>query len=181
MGGSGIVRRSVAGKWIEPLLVAALVGCGATAVVSAEAREVVGRIVSVADGDTVTLLDGEKRQHKVRLDGIDAPEKGQAFGERSKQSLSEVAYGRDARADCQKTDKYGREVCKVYVDDGDVGLDQIKRGMAWHFKRYEREQRPEDRRAYADAEVEARKAKRGLWRDPQPVPPWDFRARGVAK
>ena len=53
--------------------------------------------------------------------------------------------------------------------------------MTWHFKRYESEQRPEDRRAYADAEVEARKAKRGLWRDPQPVPPWDFRARGVAK
>ena len=137
--------------------------------------------MSVADGDTVTLLDGEERQHKVRLDGIDAPEKGQAFGDRSKQSLSELAYGRDARADCQKTDKYGREVCKVYVDGEDVGLEQIKRGMAWHFKRYEREQRPEDRRAYADAEVEARKAKRGLWRDSQPVPPWDFRTRGVAK
>lgn len=181
MGGFVFARRSVAGKWIEPLLVAWAAACVAAASAPAEAREVVGRIVSVADGDTVTLLDGEKRQQKVRLDGIDAPEKGQAFGDRSKQSLSELAYGRDARADCQKTDKYRREVCKVYVDGGDVGLDQIKRGMAWHFKRYESEQRPEDRRAYADAEVEARKAKRGLWRDPQPVPPWDFRARGMAK
>ncbi|MDZ7654029.1 MAG: thermonuclease family protein [Burkholderiaceae bacterium] len=70
---------------------------------------------------------------------------------------------------------HGREVCKVYVDGLDVGLEQILRGMAWHFKRYEAEQPPQDRRAYGDAEVEARSARRGLWRDAQPVPPWEWR------
>ena len=161
--------------------IATAIFCLVAATAASGQTILIGLVVGVTDGDTITLLDDDKRQHKIRLDGIDAPEKGQAFGDRSKQSLSELAYGRDARADCQKTDKYRREVCKVYVDGEDVGLDQIQRGMAWHFKRYESEQRPEDRRAYADAEVEARKAKRGLWRDPQPVPPWDFRARGVAK
>lgn len=176
MHNSVIERRSVAGKWITPLLIAALANCVAPAAATAEAREIVGRVVSVADGDTITLLDGDKQQHKIRLDGIDAPEKSQAFGDRSKQSLSDLAHGRDARADCHKTDPYGREVCKVLVDGVDVNLEQVRRGMAWHFKRYEREQRPEDRRAYADAEVEARSARRGLWRDAQPMPPWEWRA-----
>jgi len=135
-----------------------------------------GRIVGIADGDTLTLLDAGKQQHRIRLDGIDAPETGQAFGNRSKQSLSDLAYAREAEAKCAKTDRFGRRVCKVIVAGLDVGLEQIRRGMAWHFKRYEREQSEADRTAYAAAEAEAKAAKRGLWTDVHPLAPWESRA-----
>ena len=74
-----------------------------------------GRVVAVSDGDTITVLDSEEKQHKVRINGIDAPEKGQAFGERSRQSLAQMAHGRDARIECHKIDRFGREVCKVWI------------------------------------------------------------------
>jgi endonuclease YncB( thermonuclease family) len=159
------------------LVGSSLAPVAATAAATAAAREIAGRIVAVADGDTVTLLDEDNRQHKIRLDGIDAPEKSQAFGDRSKQSLSDLVHGRNVRAQCPKTDPYGREVCKILSEGVDVNLEQIRRGMAWHFKRYEREQPPLDRRAYSAAETEAQAARRGLWRDAQPMPPWDCRQR----
>ena len=151
----------------------ALAGCIQAAAAS---ETITGRVVGVADGDTLTVLDGSKQQHKIRVEGVDAPEARQPFGDRSRQSLRDLALGRDAIAFCTKLDRYERQVCRVTVDGVDVGLAQIRRGMAWHFKRYENEQRPEDRRAYADAEVEARSERRGLWRDPAPVAPWDWRA-----
>lgn len=154
-------------------LIVALAGCIQAAAAS---ETITGRIVAVADGDTLTILDVGKQQHRIRLDGIDAPEARQAFGDRSRQSLRELSHGRDAVAFCSKVDRYKRQVCRVTVDGLDVGLEQIRRGLAWHFVRYANEQRPEDRRAYADAEVGAREAKRGLWRDPAPIAPWDWRA-----
>src|SRR5512138_3802607 len=75
-----------------------------------------GKVVGIADGDTLTLLDASHRQHRIRLDAIDAPEKSQPFGQRSRQSLAQLAHGRDAVADCPKVDRYGREVCRVTVD-----------------------------------------------------------------
>jgi len=114
--------------------------------------------------------------HRIRLDRIDAPKTGQAFGNRSKQSLSDLANGREAQASCTKTDRFGRRVCKVIVAGVDVGLEQIRRGMAWHFKRYEREQSGADRAAYAAAEAEAKAAKHGLWTDAHPLAPWEWRA-----
>ena len=149
-----------------------LTGC---ATPSPAGGQLEGRVVGVRDGDSLTLLDAGNVQHKIRLDGIDAPERGQPFGSRAKQSLSDLAFGRDAQAHCPKVDRYDRRVCKVLVGGVDVGLEQIKRGMAWHFKRYENEQSPEDRVAYATAEVQAREAGRGLWRDLHPVPPWEWR------
>jgi endonuclease YncB( thermonuclease family) len=131
--------------------------------------------VGVADGDTVTLLDADKKQHRIRLAGIDAPERGQSFADRSKQTLADLAFDRDAQAHCPKVDRYKRRVCKVTVGGVDVGLEQIQRGMAWHFKRYEREQSPQDRTAYSAAETEARSEGRGLWRDREPVAPWEWR------
>jgi len=142
---------------------------------AAEPVRIDGRIVAVADGDTLTLLDATKTQHKIRLDGIDAPEKGQAFGNRSKQSLSDLAFGREAQAHCPKVDRYNRRVCKVIVNGADVGLEQIKRGMAWAFVRYLKELEPERREAYIAAEANARAEKRGLWRDSDPMPPWEWR------
>lgn len=90
-------------------------------------------LVAIADGDTLTLLDSSKTQHRIRIDGIDAPEKGQAFGQRSKQSLSDLAFNRNAVAECHKVDRYRRDVCKVIVDGIDVGLEQVRRGLAWHY------------------------------------------------
>jgi len=129
----------------------------------------------VADGDTITVLDSTDTQHRIRLEGIDAPESHQAFGSRSKQNLSEMIFGKDVTVVYQKTDQYGRLVGKILLDGRDVNLEQVKAGMAWHYKEYEREQTPEDRELYAKAEDEARAARRGLWVDADPIEPSQFR------
>lgn len=134
-----------------------------------------GKVIGVADGDTVTLLDDQKNQHKIRLQGIDAPEKAQAFGNKSKQSLHEMVHGKEVFVDVQKKDKYGRSVGKIMVNQTDACLEQIKRGMAWHYKQYANEQSPEDRDVYAQAESTARAQSLGLWKDKSPTPPWAFR------
>jgi endonuclease YncB( thermonuclease family) len=140
-----------------------------------QAETIKGRVVAVADGDTVTVLDATKTQYKVRLAGIDAPEKAQAFGQRSKESLGELVFDRVVTVETTKRDRYGRSVGTVRIDGLDANLEQIKRGMAWHYRAYEREQSPQERQDYAAAEVAAREARLGLWKDAQPVPPWDFR------
>ncbi len=134
-----------------------------------------GKVIGVADGDTLTLLDAQKNQHKIRLQGIDAPEKAQAFGNKSKQSLHEMVHGKEVFVDVQKKDKYGRSVGKILVNQTDACLEQIKRGMAWHYKQYANEQSPEDRDVYAQAESTARAQSLGLWKDKSPAPPWAFR------
>lgn len=134
-----------------------------------------GKVIGVADGDTLTLLDAQKNQHKIRLQGIDAPEKAQAFGNKSKQSLNEMVHGKEVFVDVQKKDKYGRSVGKILVNQTDACLEQIKRGMAWHYKQYANEQSPEDRDVYAQAESTARAQSLGLWKDKSPTPPWAFR------
>ena len=145
------------------------------AALSCNAATIEGRVVGVADGDTITVLDANKVQHKIRLGGIDAPEKAQPYGQQSKQSLSDLVYGKTVMVDTDKTDRYGREVGKVLVDGVDANLEQLKRGMAWHYKAYQREQSLDDRLAYAAAENESAAAHIGLWQDPQPVAPWAFR------
>jgi endonuclease YncB( thermonuclease family) len=142
---------------------------------SAAEQTLTGRVVSVADGDTVTVLDAENTQHRIRLSGIDAPESHQAFGSRSKQSLSDLVFGRDVAVLYSKTDQYGRLVGKIMFDGQDANLVQVKAGMAWHYKEYQREQTPEDRDLYARAEEEARAQHRGLWQDPNPIEPSQFR------
>jgi len=134
-----------------------------------------GLVVGVTDGDTVTVLDHTRRQYKVRLMGIDAPEKSQPYGHKSKESLSRLAYGKSVSVTYNKKDKYGRMVGKITVDEVDICLEQIKAGMAWHYKKYETEQSLSDRFIYASAEDEAKLKVRGLWQDPHPVPPWAWR------
>jgi endonuclease YncB( thermonuclease family) len=141
----------------------------------AHAQEVGGRVVAVQDGDTVTILDADRVQHRVRIAGIDAPEKSQAFGEAAKQSLARLVHGQRVDAHCPKRDRYGREVCSVYLGARDVGLEQVRSGYAWWYREYAREQTPADRAAYEAAEAEARQARRGLWTDPAPQPPSAFR------
>jgi endonuclease YncB( thermonuclease family) len=134
-----------------------------------------GHVVHVADGDTITVLDENKQKHVIRLMGIDAPEKKQKFGEESKLSMIELANDKEVEVTWFKNDRYGRTVGQVRVDGLDVCLEQIKRGLAWHYKQYEREQSKEDRSRYRDAETEARQAKLGLWVDPNPIEPSKFR------
>ena len=134
-----------------------------------------GRVVAIADGDTITVLDADKVQHRIRLGGIDAPEKRQAFGARSKQSLSDIVFNRAVTVETGKTDRYGRAIGKVLVDGIDANLQQVSRGFAWHFKAYEREQSANDRHLYDFAQGEAKGARRGLWQDAEPVAPWDWR------
>lgn len=133
-----------------------------------------GEVVAVADGDTITVLS-EGVEHKIRLSGIDAPEKSQAFGSQSKQSLSEMVFRKTVAVDYNKRDKYNRIVGKVLLENQDINLEQIKRGLAWHYKKYEKEQEIEDRSIYANEEYLARRDKKGLWLDKDITPPWIFR------
>jgi endonuclease YncB( thermonuclease family) len=121
------------------------------------------------------VLDATNIQHRIRLEGIDAPESHQAFGAQSKQSLLEMVFGKDVTVVYQKTDQYGRLVGKILLDGKDINLEQVKAGLAWHYKEYQREQAPEDRELYARAEDEAHTGRRGLWQDPDPIEPSAFR------
>lgn len=131
--------------------------------------EFIGQVVGVSDGDTITVLDSTKTQHKVRLEGIDAPESHQAWGERCKQELSRRVFLKQVRVLETGTDKYGRTLGHVYVGDLWVNRDLILAGFAWHYKEYNSEA------TLADAEVRARASKAGLWSSQNPVAPWLFR------
>jgi len=136
-----------------------------------------GTVVGIADGDTLTLLDEGQTQHRVRLAGIDAPEKRQAFGTRAQQALANAVFRRRVTVVWHKRDRYGRLVAKVVSEGHDVGLALVSAGLAWHYKSFEQEQSADERTSYADAEVKARQQRLGLWRDASPVPPWEFRRR----
>ena len=136
-----------------------------------------GNVISVADGDTLTVLDEKKTQHKIRLQGIDAPEKYQAYGQKSKQSLSQLVFGRDVTVDFTKKDKYGRTVGKVFLNKQDICLEQVRRGLAWHYKQYQVEQSNDDQNLYAQAELTAKNQSIGLWKDKSPTPPWEYRKK----
>ena len=140
----------------------------------ASANTLSGKVVAVLDGDTITVLH-DNVQTRVRITGIDAPEKKQAFGQRSKQSMSDCAFGKDVEIDWKKLDRDGRTIGKVVADGVDCGLRQIEIGMAWHYKAYAKNQSREDREAYALAEEKAKAERRGLWSDNDPLPPWEFR------
>lgn len=134
-----------------------------------------GRVVEVPDGDTIRVLADDNRTHEIRLQGIDAPEGGQAFGDRSRQNLSNLIAENEVTVTWHKHDRYRRLVGEVSVNGQDICLEQIKAGMAWHYKYFQSEQTPENRAIYADAEVAARASRRGLWTDASPIPPWQFR------
>ena len=140
------------------------------------AAELTGLVVGVSDGDTITVLV-DKTPYKIRLAGIDAPESRQAFGQASKQHLSALVYKKPVTVLWDKKDRYGRTLGKVMVDGTDVCLEQIKAGLAWHYKRYASEQPAQDRADYAAAEDKAKGERIGLWSDAQPTAPWDWRRK----
>lgn len=143
----------------------------------ASASVIHGRVVGVSDGDTVTVIDANKTQYKIRLAGIDAPEKAQAYGQKSKESLSDLVFGKQVDVEWSKQDRYGRTVGKIVLGGVDINLEQIKRGMAWHYKQYQNEQSQEDRDAYAQYQSQAQERRVGLWRDPAPIEPAVFRQK----
>lgn len=126
------------------------------------------QVVGVADGDTLTLLV-DRQPLKIRLANIDAPEKKQAFGQRSKQSLSDLCYRRDAAYTAQTIDRYGRTVAVVTCAGVEVNRAQVERGMAWVYSQYNKDH------SLIEAQASAKAARHGLWSDPNPVPPWEFR------
>jgi endonuclease YncB( thermonuclease family) len=152
------------------LAVIALIFFGYLCIHAANAAQLLeGKVVGVSDGDTITVLDSGRRQYKIRLSQIDAPEKRQDYGMRSKRSLSRLVYGKQVSVEIAATDKYGRAVGKVLVDGKDANLEQVQRGMAWVYRAYAKDH------AYFAAEDSARKARIGLWAQADPVPPWKFR------
>src|SRR5262249_33358387 len=124
-----------------------------------------GKVVKIADGDTIRVLDASRRQHKIRLLGIDAPEKAQAYGEKSRVTLAALIAGTGVKVDLFVQDRYGRDLGKVWLGDMDVNLEMVKRGMAWHYAYFEKQQPPPDRKTYAAAEADAAMAHLGLWKD----------------
>ncbi|MGZ8257234.1 MAG: thermonuclease family protein [Gallionella sp.] len=140
------------------------------------ADTITGKVVRIADGDTITVLDEQRQQHRIRFAQIDAPETShgknkptQAFGEKSKQSMADMVFGKVVRADCATTDRYGRSVCTVFVGGLDTNLEQVKRGMAMVYRQYAHDA------AYYRAEDEARAARIGVWSEANPTPPWQWR------
>ncbi len=136
-----------------------------------------GRVLWVVDGDTITVLGPGNAQYRVKLAGIDAPELDQRYGETSKEHLTRRVAGRFVVVEWQKWDRHGALVGKVLVSGEDVCLEQVAAGLAWYDRKHQRDQSPGDRKAYARVEEEASEAKRGLWADPEPLPPWEWRGR----
>lgn len=132
------------------------------------AADFTGKVVAVADGDTITVLR-DRVQVKVRLVEIDAPEKAQAFGNRSKQALTALVHGQEVRVVEHGLDKYQRTLGRIFRGDLDVNAEQVRQGMAWVYRQYAK-----DASLY-QIEAEAKAERRGLWRDPEPVPPWEWR------
>jgi endonuclease YncB( thermonuclease family)/methylphosphotriester-DNA--protein-cysteine methyltransferase len=134
-----------------------------------------GQVINVHDGDTITVLDKDKKKFHIRLQGIDAPELKQARGAESQANLSRMVMGKQVSIIWTKVDKYRRTVGTIMLNGKDMNIEQVKAGLAWHFKKYADEQDPKDRVTYARAEEEARAARLGLWQDPNPTPPGDYR------
>ena len=142
------------------------------------AEELIGKVIKVSDGDTITVLDSNNQKHKIRLKGIDAPESQQVYGDISTQSLSELVYDKEVLVTWDKKDKYYRILGKVIVDGRDANYEQLKKGLAWYYKQYEKDLSDDDKQRYSEAEEWARNYTEGLWADSNSIPPWEFRRRG---
>ncbi|MDD2267893.1 thermonuclease family protein [Sulfuricurvum sp.] len=128
-----------------------------------------GIVVAVTDGDTLKMLTNDKREIKIRLAKIDAPEKSQAFGQASKKALSDICYKQHLHVEIETIDRYGRTVGTVTCKGIEANLEQIKNGMAWVYVKYTKDQK------YIEAEKKAKEEKAGLWKEPTATPPWEFR------
>lgn len=134
-----------------------------------------GVAVRVQDGDSFLVRAADGLRHRIRIEGIDAPEKGQPFADAARDHLESLVLDRPLELRVSKTDPYGRLVAQVHNGQLDVGLAMISAGLAWHFRRFAGEQPVELRRQYQQAQARAREARAGLWRQEQPMEPWAAR------
>lgn len=146
----------------------AMIGFALAVIVASTSEEMVGRVVSVNDGDTITVLI-DRTQHKIRLTGIDAPEAKQPFGSRAKEHLSGLVAGRDVRIKWRSKDRYGRILGDIYADDRWINREMVESGFAWQYVRFDRSAE------LRIAEHFARDNAAGLWADREPIPPWEWR------
>jgi micrococcal nuclease len=130
-----------------------------------------GKVVGVHDGDTITVLDSQKQQHKIRLAQIDAPELSQEWGKNSKKALSDLVFSRQVTVTIDSVDQYGREVGEVFLDNQDICKEQVKTGNAWVYERYAHD------KSLAKAQSMAKQSKTGLWSTGNATPPWDWRKK----
>jgi endonuclease YncB( thermonuclease family) len=137
-------------------------------------------VVRILDGDTVEVLDAQKRTHRVRLSAIDAPELKQPFGAKAKRVLSDLVAGETLTIEWHKRDRYDRLIGKLVLDGVDVNLALVRAGYAHWYRAFAGEQSPHDRRLYEAAETAARSEGAGLWSDPRPTPPWEWRGGKTA-
>lgn len=146
------------------------------AALQAFSAEILGRVVGVADGDTITVLDEmDNGRFRIRLCGIDSPEKKQAYGDKAKQYLSAMVYNKRVSVRYSSIDRYGRIIGRVYLEKKDISLAMISAGYAWHYIQYD------SNLEYSAAEKKARADRLGLWADRSAVPPWDFRRANKRK
>jgi endonuclease YncB( thermonuclease family) len=131
---------------------------------------VMWRVVNVHDGDTLTALDDTNTQYRIRLQGIDAPELGQPFGRVSRDRLAALAKGKAATITPHGRDRYGRTIATIEIEHDELGHRLVAEGLAWHYSRYS------DDATLDTAQRAARDARRGLWADEAPTPPWEWRA-----
>ena len=137
--------------------------------------DIIGIVQKVVDGDTIHLTDDNGKLHKVRLLGIDAPEMDQSFGFESREMLVNLVEGERVIIDSRKKDRYKRILGKIYLDDMDVNLTMISKGLAWHYKRYRKDQLKRDIPIYSEAEQTAKDNAIGLWSDTALIAPRERR------
>lgn len=131
----------------------------------------IGLVVKIADGDTMTLLDANKKQYRIRLHGIDCPERKQDFSKQATEHLSSYCFNKNVKVEVLDKDRYGRLIGKVWAGGVDVGLSLLQHGLAWHYKYFDSSEQ------YAKAEQQAKRKKIGLWSMKNPTAPWDFRRK----
>lgn len=132
------------------------------------AQTITGKVISITDGDTIKVLEN-KVEYKIRFNGIDAPEKSQAYGQKSKEFLSSLIFGKEVIVEVKDKDKYGRYVSDIFLGNRYINAEMIENGFAWHYKQYSKDKK------LAELEDKARENKLGLWVDSNPTSPWDFR------
>jgi endonuclease YncB( thermonuclease family) len=151
------------------LLIGIVVAFASAALAARPHYRLTGKVVAIADGDTLTVIDDAKTQHKIRLAGIDAPEKGQAFGNKAREALGDKVFQQTVRVEVIDIDRYKREVGRIYLGDRFINMEMVRDGFAWRYVQYDK---PGE---FTAAEADAREHRRGLWTDPNPTPPWEWR------
>jgi len=131
---------------------------------------IIGKVIGISDGDTFSLLlEKDNFEIRVRLNHIDCPEKKQPYSQKAKKKLSDLIFGKQCKVYYSKKDGYGRVLGTVFINNVNINEEMVKSGFAWHFKKYS------DSKIFSDLEINARKLKLGLWQDPNPISPWEWR------